>query len=182
MQAMAPTQLVIRSGTTVDLDALRGVVARANEPFRGRVAGSLFTSYLASAMDVDRRLDDGELLAAELEGAIVGTITFYRDARDEGIPVRFPDGTAGIRATAVDPSAQGLGIGRALVGFCIDRAAEAGARAVGLHTATFMDAAVRIYERSGFMRVPEYDFEWSQFFPDDTGAVEPALAYLRLLP
>ena len=182
MQAMAPTQLVIRPGTTADLDALRGVVARANESFRGLVADSLFTSYLASAMDVDRRLQEGELLAAELEGTIVGTITFYRDAQDEGIPVRFPVGTAGIRATAVDPSARGLGIGQALVDACIARAIDAEASGVGLHTATFMKAAVRIYERTGFMRVPEYDFEWSQFFPAPPHDVEPALAYLHDLP
>ena len=182
MQAMAPTQLVIRPGTTADVDVLRAVLARANDPFRGLVSETLFTSYVTSAMDVERRLEEGELLAAELDGAIVGTITFYRDSRDEGIPVRFPDGTAGIRATAVDPSARGLGIGRALVDACIARAIDAGASGVGLHTATFMTAAVTIYERAGFMRVPQYDFEWSQFFPAPPHDVEPALAYFRELP
>jgi GNAT superfamily N-acetyltransferase len=175
---MAPTRLAIRSATEADIDVLRGVLARANEPFRGLVADSLFTSYLASAMDVEGRLGEGDVLTAETDGAIVGTITFYRDAGDEGMPIHFPDHTAGIRATAVDPSARGLGIGRALVDACIARAADDGARAVGLHTATFMNAAVRIYERSGFVRAPRYDFEWSQFFPGRPGDVEPALAYL----
>lgn len=179
MQAMAPTRLIIRSATEPDIDALRGVLARANEPFRGLVTDNLFTSYLASAMDVEHRLREGEVLVAETDGTIVGTITFYADARDEGMPVRFPDGTAGIRATAVDPSARGRGIGRALVDACIARAADVGARAMGLHTATFMNAAVTIYERCGFIRTPEYDFEWSQFFPAEPEEVEPAIAYLR---
>jgi GNAT superfamily N-acetyltransferase len=178
MQAVAPGQLVIRQGTEHDVDHLRGVIARANDQFRGLVSDGLFAAYLASAMDVEHRLEDGELLAAELEGTIVGTITFYRDSGDEGMPIRFPDSTAGIRATAVDPSARGLGIGRALVDACIARAAAAGASGVGLHTATFMDAAVTIYERCGFTRVPTYDFEWSQFFPGSPSEVEPALAYL----
>ena len=182
MQAVAPTRLLIRQGTEADISALRGVLARANEPFRGLVTDGLFASYLASAMDVERRLEEGELLAAELDDRIVGTITFYRDASDEGIPVRFPDGTAGIRATAVDPSARGLGIGRAMVEACIDRAVKARASAVGLHTATFMTAAVIIYERCGFVRVPRYDFEWSQFFPAGPGEAEDAMAYLRPVP
>ena len=179
MQAVAPTRLLIRQGTEADIRALRGVLARANEPFRGLVTDGLFASYLASAMDVERRLEEGELLAAEVDDRIVGTITFYRDATDEGIPVRFPDGTAGIRATAVDPSARGLGIGRALVEACVARAGDAGASGVGLHTATFMRAAVTIYERCGFVRVPRYDFEWSQFFPAGPGEAEEAMAYLR---
>ena len=182
MQAMAPTQVLIRPATAADVDALRAVIARANESFRGLVGESLFASYLASAMDVERRLEEGEVLAADLDGETIGTITFYRDAGNEGMPVRFPHGTAGIRATAVDPVARGRGIGRAMVDACIDRAVQARASGVGLHTATFMVAAVAIYERCGFVRTPRYDFEWSQFFPAGPGEVEPAIAYLRAAP
>ena len=179
MQTMAPTQLLIRPAVETDIEALRAVLARANEPFRGMVGDGLFASYLSSAMDVSGRLQEAEVLAAELDGRIVGTITYYRDAGEEGIPVTFPEGTAGIRATAVEPAARGRGIGAAMVTACVVRARESGARYVGLHTARFMVAAVAIYERSGFSRTPRYDFEWSQFFPGGTGEVEPALAYLR---
>jgi hypothetical protein len=41
---------------------------------------------------------------------------------------------------------------------------------------------VAIYERSGFVRMPRYDFEWSQFFPAREAEVEPAIAYLRAIP
>ncbi|HSL76462.1 MAG TPA: GNAT family N-acetyltransferase [Candidatus Limnocylindrales bacterium] len=178
---MAPTQLLIRPAGETDIADLRTVIARANEPFRGMVGAGLFASYLTSAMDVAGRLEEAEVLAAELDGRVVGTITYYRDASDEGIPVRFPDGTAGIRATAVEPAARGRGIGAAMVDACIGRAAEAGASGVGLHTADFMLAAVTIYERCGFARAPRYDFEWSQFFGGPAGEVEPAIAYLRSL-
>jgi hypothetical protein len=42
-----------------------------------------------------------------------------------------------------------------------------------------MIAAVTTYERSGFVRSPAYDFEWSQFFRGGPGGAEPAIAYLR---
>jgi ribosomal protein S18 acetylase RimI-like enzyme len=177
MQAMARTR--IRLAAERDLPAIRSVLERANEAFRGMVAEPLFESYLRSVLDVERRAREAEVLAADLDGRLVGTITFYRDATEEGMPVRFPSGTSGIRATAVDPSARGQGIGRALVEACIQRAVLAGATGVGLHTATFMTSAVALYERTGFRRAPELDLGWARYFPSPTGDDAPAIAYLR---
>jgi GNAT superfamily N-acetyltransferase len=63
-----------------------------------------------------------------------------------------------LRLLAVAPSARGQGIGAALVVECVRRAERAGACALGLHTSASMRAAICIYERMGFERVPEYDF------------------------
>ena len=180
MQTMV--QPAIRPATSHDIDALRSVITRANEPLRGAVRGGLFDAYLMSALDVDGRLRDGEVLVAEVDGRITGTITFYLDANDEGTPSRLPGNTAGIRATAVDPSAQGHGIGRALVDACIQRAVYAGATSIALHTAEFMVAAIALYERSGFRRAPQYDFRAGDFFVSDSGDDFDAIAYVRAIP
>ena len=45
-----------------------------------------------------------------------------------------------------------------LVEECIRRSREQAAAAVGLHTTPLMSAAVTMYERIGFVRVPEFDF------------------------
>jgi ribosomal protein S18 acetylase RimI-like enzyme len=42
--------------------------------------------------------------------------------------------------------------------YCINRCRELGIKTIGLHTATLMDVARRMYERMGFVRVQEYDF------------------------
>lgn len=180
MQTMARSQ--IRPATSADILAIREVIARANEPFRGTVAAGFFSSYLASALDVETRLHEGQVMAAVLHDRIVGTITFYVDANDEGTPTTFPIGTAGIRATAVDPSARGQGIGRALVDACIERATAIGATSIALHTADFMTAAVALYEHAGFHRVPVHDFPTSQFFPSDPADDVVAIAYVRHIP
>jgi len=172
----------IRPATARDVDALRSLIARANEPLRGVVGDGLFDAYLVSALDVDGRLRGGEVLVADVDGHVTGTITFYLDANDEGTPRRFPRNTAGIRATAVDPSAQGHGIGRALVDACIQRAASAGATSIALHTAEFMVAAIALYERSGFRRAPQYDFRAGDFFVSDSGDDFDAIAYVRAIP
>jgi GNAT superfamily N-acetyltransferase len=180
MQTMAHP--LIRPATMVDVDAIRRVIAAANEPYRGTVPHTFFASYLASALDIEGRLQEGEVLLAESDGRLVGTITFYEDANDEGTPTRFAPRTAGIRATAVEPVARGQGIGRGLVDACIERAAAVGSSAIALHTAAFMTSAIALYERAGFQRVREHDFPTSRFFPSEPADDLLALAYRRPIP
>jgi GNAT superfamily N-acetyltransferase len=99
------------------------------------------------------------------------------------MPVRLPDGTAGIRATAVAPEARGHGVGRTLVEAAIGRARDVGANAVALHTAVFMQDAMRLYERCGFRRLPEHDYRANEFFGAVDGQPLDALAFrLELAP
>jgi GNAT superfamily N-acetyltransferase len=180
MQTMIPTH--IRPATGADVERIRTVIARANEPLRHEVAPALFDAYLSSVLDVEGRMLGGEVLAAEIDGRIVGTVTYFADANEEGVKAAFAPLTAGIRATAVDPDAQGKGIGRALVEACIERATAAGARAIALHTASFMVAAVAVYERTGFRRSPASDLPWSSFFDISGDADAEAIAFVRSIP
>ena len=54
---------------------------------------------------------------------------------------------------------QRRGVGRALVGACIERARSEGRERIVLFTAPPMTAAQRFYEAIGFRRAPERD--WS---------------------
>jgi putative acetyltransferase len=51
------------------------------------------------------------------------------------------------------PEARGLGAGAAMMARCLDAARAAGFRQCYLETLTGMDAAQRLYERSGFHRI-----------------------------
>ena len=51
------------------------------------------------------------------------------------------------------PEARGLGAGTAMMEACLDAARAAGFRQCYLETLTGMDAAMRLYERSGFHRI-----------------------------
>ena len=52
------------------------------------------------------------------------------------------------------PEARGLGAGAAMMQRCLDAAREAGFKRCYLETLGGMDAAMRLYERSGFKRIP----------------------------
>lgn len=141
--------------TAVQLEEARRVIRAANECYRTVLDAAAFDPYLAMALDLGSRLGVASVLLLRHDRVGVGTVTFYPDARDEGWGL--PAGVAGIRSMGVDPSAQGRGVGAALVGECIRRARAAGADAITLHTAEWLPAAIRLYERCGFVRDPGRD-------------------------
>ena len=53
------------------------------------------------------------------------------------------------------PEARGLGAGSAMMARCLEAARAAGFRQCYLETLSGMDAAMKLYERSGFQRIPE---------------------------
>ena len=175
----ATDTIAVRGIRPAEVDETRAVIAAANEQFRAGLPIDSFEKYLGSAMDVRGRLDAGEVLVAVDAGRLVGTITFYRQAADEGMPVALPAGTAGIRATAVHPAARGRGVGRLLVDACIQRGTASGAAGIALHTAQFMTAARRLYEGAGFKRRPSLDYPASAFFGNDPSTDFVAMGYLR---
>jgi len=113
--------------------------------------------YRASLADVAGRAAEALVLVAMRRVHLVGAVTYVPD-RDNGYAEFDDPAAAGIRMLAVDPDAQGAGVGAALVEACVARAAAAGRRHVVLHTTAEMAAAQRLYRRLGFERAPTLDW------------------------
>ncbi|MER5709597.1 GNAT family N-acetyltransferase [Streptomyces sp. NPDC002122] len=115
--------------------------------------------YLAVLRDTARRARDAEVLVAvDMDERIIGGVTYAQgDTTWADIAVA---GEAEFRMLVVAPEARGRGVGEALVRACADRAGAAPecARLV-LSTDAKMVSAHRIYERMGFVRTPERDWE-----------------------
>ena len=97
-------------------------------------------------------------IIAEIDGVIVGSAALYAPDTAAYGSLASPTAWPEVRLVAVAPTARGRGIAHALVEECIRRARLAGATVLGLHTSRSMRAAVRLYERMGFVRDPERDF------------------------
>jgi GNAT superfamily N-acetyltransferase len=157
MSSRSLTDAGVRPAGPSDLPAARRVLLAAYREYAATLPPAVFGRYLTDILDVESRAGTGEVLVAEHGGRVVGTVTYYPDATDEGFG--WPAGWAGLRALGVEPRARGLGIGRALLEACLQRALAAGAPVLCLHTAEFMTAAVAIYEAAGFRRDPANDFD-----------------------
>jgi GNAT superfamily N-acetyltransferase len=130
--------------------------------------GFIGGAYRDELGDPVRRLGGATaVLVAELDGRIVGTVTYVLpgDEQWEGRPV--PEGDCGFRVLAVDPSAEGRGVGRRLVERCIDRARAEGRHRLVITSMEWMTRAHGLYERLGFVRRPDLDVR----FPSGIGVV-----------
>jgi ribosomal protein S18 acetylase RimI-like enzyme len=128
-------------------------------------------------LDVAARAAWGAVLVALDGDRIVGATSLLR----AGTPkARLAvEGDAEIRLLAVDPDAQGSGIGEALVRASIAEAKAWGARRVVLDTGSRNERAQRLYLRAGFQRTnatipdePQIDsFTYSYDLADEAGTV-----------
>jgi GNAT superfamily N-acetyltransferase len=115
-------------------------------------------AYDVQLRDVARRAQTSSVVVATTPaGELLGGVT-YVSGPDDPYSEELREGEAGIRMLAVHPAHQGRGVGRALTEWCLARARGGGRRRMVLHTGVWMPAAVRMYERMGFVRVPELDF------------------------
>jgi ribosomal protein S18 acetylase RimI-like enzyme len=119
--------------------------------------GYVGDDYAAILRDVAGRAPTTTVLAALLDGRIVGSATLAVAGSPYAEDV--PEGTAVIRMVATDKAARGQGVGTALVEACLTVAQEAGCTVVRLSTQPTMAAAQRMYERLGFTRTPERDWD-----------------------
>jgi ribosomal protein S18 acetylase RimI-like enzyme len=114
--------------------------------------------YADELRDATRRAELAELLVAvDGSGSLLGTVTVARPGTEFAEVSR--EGELEFRMLGVHPSATGRGIGEALTRAVIDRARELGAVRVVLCSMSAMKRAHRLYERLGFVRLPERDWE-----------------------
>jgi predicted N-acetyltransferase YhbS len=166
----------IRPARASELEEIAMLFAPALQPYRGSGSDWVLDAYLAELIDVRPRFEEAEVLVAEHDGRIVGTIAFYADVRLEGWS-NLPAGWAGFRALAVHPRMRGAGIGEALVRRCVERTRDVGAETLGIHTITLLTDAVRLYERLGFARCREFDLRAADVFASETADEMVGLAF-----
>ncbi len=108
--------------------------------------------------------DDGELIVAEDGEGLVGAIKFFPDVSPLTL-VDWPEGAASMRILSVKPGARGNGVGRMLIGECVERAMRVGSSGLYILTTAHMNAARNLYSRMGF--VPFHDYDGSAFLPEE---------------
>jgi len=148
----------VRDAGVEDLDQVSLLIRDAYQEYQANFSPEVWERYSRDIMDVRSRLDTSELIVAENSGRLVGAVTFYPNTSPSD-PGGWPAGWTGIRLLAVHPDARGMGIGRVLMDECLRRSRLLSATALGLHTTELMGIARGMYERMGFVRVPEYDFQ-----------------------
>jgi GNAT superfamily N-acetyltransferase len=150
--------LSIRDARADERDAIRALTLAAYDEYRAQPFWAGYRRILLATLDAEEE-ESVERMVAERAGTLVGSVWLYppqAKAYAHGpVSANWPE----VRLMAVAPSARGQGIGAALLRECERRARRSGATMLGLHTQDAMQAAIRLYERAGFVRAPELDFQ-----------------------
>jgi ribosomal protein S18 acetylase RimI-like enzyme len=144
----------VRPATPGDYPAIAELTVAAYEA-DGQIGPDHPYRYVLA--DVAGRAPAGELLVAVDGEEVLGSVLFV-EAGSAFAEMAGP-GEAEFRMLAVSPKAQRRGIGERLVRACLDRARDRGAERVVISARDFVRAPLRLYDRLGFVRVPERD--WS---------------------
>lgn len=140
--------------TDADVDVVAAISLAAYE-----AAGHFDANgaYAQTVADVRGRFSHGELLVAEEDGVIVGAVmlcdpgtAFAEISRTGEMEFRF---------LAVDPPHWGRGVGESLVLACHSRARDLGTSTMVICVIDANHAALRFYERLGYVRRPERDWQ-----------------------
>jgi len=144
----------IRPAAPAEFAAVGDVCVAAYASF----SGSSSMGYVDQLRDVARRAAAAEVLvAADPGGRVLGTVTFVPDGGPLG-EIATSNETE-FRMLAVDPAAQGRGVGAALLERVVEASRRPGKDGIVCSSLPSMRSAHRLYARAGFTRAPERD--WS---------------------
>lgn len=140
---MRPMALLVRPVESTDVTAVVDLVRDVLTEFK--ITFGQGSDSDAQLFDLPRSYLDhrGGFFVAELDGKLIGTA---------GV---FPMGDAGVyelRKMYLRPSARGIGAGQQLFDRCVAFVRSQHARQLVLDTTEQMTAAIRFYERNGFVR------------------------------
>lgn len=156
---MSTLPFVIRDARPDERGAIRDLTLRAYAEY-ARIMDPVTWAGLEGAIHAALDSDaPAERIVADDHGTLIGSVMLYPPATkaygDMLSELSWPE----VRLVSVAPEARGRDVARALMDECLRRARRSGAKAIGLHTSRSMQAAMQLYSRMGFVRVPEFDHQ-----------------------
>ncbi|MEV6275665.1 GNAT family N-acetyltransferase [Nocardia sp. NPDC051832] len=145
--------VVIRTAKPDEFDAIGELTV---EVYVGEGYVQADSLYVAELGDTPKRAAAAQILVATHEDRVVGSLTVARPGTPYAEIAR--PGELEFRMLAVSKKARGLGAGTALIEAVLEIAAAESFGAVAITTMPAMVDARRLYDRFGFVPVPERDW------------------------
>ncbi len=100
------------------------------------------------------------LVAVSKQGTIGGAVVYFNDMKDYGSGGKATQeqNACGFRLLGVDAKLRGLGVGKLLTAYCMEKGKKSNSKTMVIHTTKTMKTAWKMYERLGFERAGDLDF------------------------
>ncbi len=139
-------ELIIRDYGDADRDDVNRVALAAFDQYEGQYED--WASFRDGIGRMAELASAADLIVAD-RGGVVGAVAHVAPGGPRA--AMFPAHWSILRMLVVAPSARGQGIARHLTAAALERALQAGAPVVGLHTSPIMEKALAMYLGIGFV-------------------------------
>jgi GNAT superfamily N-acetyltransferase len=154
----------IREATTADWVAIADVTQIGNQEYAANADPGFWKPYEQSTREM--LLSETEIvrLAAWEDGELIGSViycpSYEREIAGKIVRNPFPE----MRLLSVLPQHRNKGLAARLIEVCEKRARDSQEEAITLHTTRLMQVAKAMYEKRGYARFPQIDFEPKEGF------------------
>lgn len=158
------SELEIREVRPEECVALGQLLVEAYASLEGFPTPAELPAYyemLANIGSFTEKKDARVLVALSEEGELVGGVVYFGDMAEysNASIATTLENASGMRLLGVSVKARGQGVGKALTQACIQQAREKGHAEMILHSTHFMPTAWGMYERMGFQRSDDLNFQ-----------------------
>jgi ribosomal protein S18 acetylase RimI-like enzyme len=150
-------ELTVGQATAAERPEVAEVTRLAYAEFAQGSDPLVWAGYQASTRRVLLEDDQSRRLVVKVDGAIVATVLHCppHAGTISAAANPYPE----MRLLAVLPGHRDRKLGALLIDTCEKRARDEGFAAITLHTTVLMQTAKSMYERRGYVRFPDLDFE-----------------------
>ena len=143
MEINNTAEIIIRELEEKDNAALAVIIRNSLAEFGANKPGTVFFDPTTDDLFTLFRQPGSGYFVAEKNGKILGGGGIFPS---EGLP----SGTCELVKMYLHPDARNIGLGRKLIGLCLEKAREMGYKQVYLETLPELKQAVKVYEKFGF--------------------------------
>jgi ribosomal protein S18 acetylase RimI-like enzyme len=152
-------ELLLKDATAGDWPTIAEVTRLSYGEYAQASDPEFWTNYEASTRKTLLEENNAQRVVGQLDGQIVATVLlcppYELNLGKKLVRNSYPE----MRLLAVLPQFRNLHIGARLIDECERRVQAEGFDAITLHTTLLMQTAKSMYERRGYVRYPEIDFE-----------------------
>ncbi|EFM11282.1 GCN5-related N-acetyltransferase [Paenibacillus curdlanolyticus YK9] len=153
-----PNGIIVRDAASSESDIVRQVMLGAYEQYAPFIPESMWEPYRAAISASVEGDGPSDRLVALWDGEIVGAAQVFDGSESAYGRAELAIFGPIIRYVSVLPKARGRGIATALLKETAARSLARGYNVLHLHTSDMMASAVKLYERLGFERAYDKEF------------------------
>lgn len=161
---MSDQEFIIRNARPAEFQSVGQLMVKVYSSLKGfpdQATQPAYYQMLANVGRLTAQPGTQLLIAISPGGYIGGAVVYFSDMKYYGAggSASSEINASGFRLLAVDEKARGMGLGKRLSLACIEKAEHAGHRQIIIHSTKAMKIAWKMYEKLGFTRSEDLDFE-----------------------